>query len=619
MKKGNWSDRGGGDFSHGALLALVAALSLGIHLLLVLFFRDYHFSGIRTRLNLSERPSMSPMIVDRYLEDPADEAVRPEATELGPLSREQLNAQSEALSRPAPATVTVPTTPRGKIEPSVASSASLRQRAEPRQDIARITERRADDSAAVLPRREVPDIERVRNAPDILPETRMPTANRELPLPEVLRPVDSMPPVPPSRELSIEQLQELLKPRQVGDRFGGAVDERRTALRAGGGKSVEGGDPFAGMLAASDREKLERIRGEVDELKERAQYKPMDGVLDTAVTVYQQDGVSWFRLTVKPRAGRMQEVIPKDVLFLADVSGSLGEGRMKYCRQALRKSLEELNPGDRFNVVAFRDAISTCSPDWMSAAQDNVDRAIDFVSALRSQGNTDMLSSLETIFRHPRDPGRPLLAIMLTDGKPTAGMTAASSIITRFSALNDGLVTVCTYGVSTRANQFLLDLLAHANRGRYAVVESGWLNRADHSKIATGFSEFYAPLRNPIMNDVTVLFSTRAAQVEAYPQNAENLYLGTPLEIYGRCPSNSGKMVCQLRGLAKGVGYDMLVEIDLNKAEKGDDSIRTEWAKRAIYASAVDYVRTKSAAAKSKMESISRDYEIPIPYADRMK
>ena len=58
-----------------------------------------------------------------------------------------------------------------------------------------------------------------------------------------------------------------------------------------------------------------------------------------------------------------------------------------------------------------------------------------------------------------------MIAVLMTDGRPTMGTVDSSDIIARFSRANDGGVSVFTVGAGDRVNSFLLDLLGHNNRG----------------------------------------------------------------------------------------------------------------------------------------------------------
>jgi hypothetical protein len=58
-----------------------------------------------------------------------------------------------------------------------------------------------------------------------------------------------------------------------------------------------------------------------------------------------------------------------------------------------------------------------------------------------------------------------MIAVLMTDGRPTMGAVDSSDIIARFSRQNAGEISVFTVGAGDRVNAFLLDLLGHNNRG----------------------------------------------------------------------------------------------------------------------------------------------------------
>ena len=60
-----------------------------------------------------------------------------------------------------------------------------------------------------------------------------------------------------------------------------------------------------------------------------------------------------------------------------------------------------------------------------------------------------MFSTISSVLTLPRDPGRPLIALVVTDGEANAGVSDTGAILSKFTALNDGLVSVYMYGVKT--------------------------------------------------------------------------------------------------------------------------------------------------------------------------
>jgi len=105
--------------------------------------------------------------------------------------------------------------------------------------------------------------------------------------------------------------------------------------------------------------------------------KAMD--LGTALT-YQlfkyRDPVSgnkYFKLSVKVRDATINfPVIPKEIIFLVDASGSIGMKRLSQVEEGITYSLKHLNPDDRFNIIVFKDKTIFLSPESLKPEGQNI-------------------------------------------------------------------------------------------------------------------------------------------------------------------------------------------------------------------------------------------------------
>ena len=167
---------------HHWMLACVAVLlSAVIHLVFMYYFADWSITGA-TRLAEKGREWFSgdrvpPMRVETMRADPMRLAEKVagerDLPSRGPI---EVGEQVEALSQStSPALTAPPPIPREALAPGVpalkeASSEPVDTTPwMPRQEIAQIFDRTVQDEVAALPRREIPMIERVSQAPDIVP------------------------------------------------------------------------------------------------------------------------------------------------------------------------------------------------------------------------------------------------------------------------------------------------------------------------------------------------------------------------------------------------------------------------------------------------------------------
>ncbi|NIV73037.1 VWA domain-containing protein, partial [Candidatus Saccharibacteria bacterium] len=54
---------------------------------------------------------------------------------------------------------------------------------------------------------------------------------------------------------------------------------------------------------------------------------------------------------------REKTYVPKDIIFVIDVSGSMGGEKIEQARDALRYCVNALNPEDKFEIISFSSSI----------------------------------------------------------------------------------------------------------------------------------------------------------------------------------------------------------------------------------------------------------------------
>jgi Mg-chelatase subunit ChlD len=312
------------------------------------------------------------------------------------------------------------------------------------------------------------------------------------------------------------------------------------------------------------------------------------------------------------RAGKEElPVIPKDVVLVQDCSASMAERRLYFCREGLTNCLSMIGPKDRFNIIRFSDRSELCFEDWAAPSPQALRQARTYMTHMRSAGETDIFTSIRTLLDLRRESGRPLIALLVTDGRSTTGVTESSNIIGDFTKLNDGGVSVMTMGTVTTANRYLLDLLSYCNRGISFVETKGrW-------EIPTSMPELMRAVSRPVLSEVRFLFA-EGSGCEVYPELTSNLYLDRPLVLYGRFPRNTQSSVFQAVGRASGITCDMIFDLPLARATKTKDKrLRTIWARQKIYHLIGQYARTPRPEVMREIIRTSKDYDIDVPYRGR--
>jgi len=623
---------------HWTLAGLAILFSVGLHVVFIYFCGDWNFGGF-TRVTQKTREWMMQdrvpsMRVNTLSADPmriVDKVPGERDTpSRGPI---EVSDRVESLSQEAsPALTAPPPIPREALSPGVPD---LKETSVenvdttpwmPRQEINQIFDRTVQDEVAALPRREIPMIERIQDAPDIVPSIDL--AGRKFG-----KEVEPPKPLKAAEVFDTEIVKgTFVKPAiaapTVPSGATGAATENKFADKPGEKRvSSEKGKPGIVKPKPSDatmslppatiEEKLTRTaRDKIEAIEQSVEYNSIDDLLAVGLETYRdpkEPGRIYFRVGIQPRQDKPVPVVAKDILWIQDVSGSMTEERLSFCRNALLSAMSTLNPQDRFNVIGFRDTFESCFTSWAPVTPENRKKAMDFISNMRSFGQTDVFGSLSSIMKLERDPMRPMVAFVVTDGKPTTGLTDSANIIGKFSNLNSGLMSVYMYGTHKKANDYLLDMLTYCNRGKAYILDG---NRWD---IPASMATVYNGIRNPVLGDISVVFDT-ASHSEVYPRSTSNLYKDQQLELIGVCPEGTEELVFQIRGLAAGKGYDSVFRLNLKQHGKaGSPLLKSHWARQKMFYLVGEYSINPHQQTFAEMLKINQKYGVEIPYNLELK
>lgn len=351
--------------------------------------------------------------------------------------------------------------------------------------------------------------------------------------------------------------------------------------------------------------------------------EPVENVLTPSITVYRpgflsSDEYIYFRVDISRKNETSLPVINRDVLFVQDASESIGALRIGLVRENLKSLVGALLPSDRFNVMAFNDESSLCfQHGWMPASEQGAKIMADkFINNIQSKGKTDIYRAIEEILDLPTDPNRVLVVILLTDGSTTSGkITQDTEIISAFSSMNGGNASVFSISPGRKGNNdYLLSMLSFLNRGGAATMVK------DRFDTKAASMNVFSDIARPVLADVSFIFDS-FSNAEVAPRNTTHLYLDTPLYIYGRVKKDAESVTFQAKGKSYGKLYDMIFEMPLEDTTviKGDSIIKKEWARARMFDLFAEYEKTKSSLLAQEMRELSKEYDVKIPFEDRIK
>ena len=581
---------------------MASFLSVALHIILFLFVANMTFM-LPAILERPERvPKVPPMHVEEIKRTEIPIKIRPttdrgsgggvggEAVSAAVGSSMTKGAESiatvprEVMTEPVPVTANrMVGEARSIVEPGPTPSRSAWQ---PRQEIVQIEKRIVSDDVNVRPRKNIPKIERIKTASDIVSQ------------------VDR---------------DDVGKGGNVGEPSMGdglKIEDLLAGLQGGGRGGIGGGKIEGGLNIDQPGKGPSGVRIFSEDPAKVTQLKALERMLVVEVTTY-TSLTDWkygyMKVEIKRAGSEVLPIIPKDVLLVQDSSNSMAEQRLHFCRDGMIRCLAEIGPADRFNVVMFRERSQSCFPDWAEARQENIDKARKFIQEIRSEGNTDIFTAISEQMNVKRTSGRPVVAILVSDGVPTSGMVASSDIIGEFSKLNNGAISVFAMGTLQIANKYLLDLLGYCNRGDSLVVTSGRWDIPDQ------LQKLMREVSRPVLAETDFHFAADAAS-EVYPVLASNLYLDRPLALFGRYLRGTKNVVFQAVGKAGEVKCDMVFNVDLeNNVKKGERDIMEMWAKQKIYHLIGQNARQPNQSNLDQIHDTSREYGIRVPYRRILK
>jgi len=341
------------------------------------------------------------------------------------------------------------------------------------------------------------------------------------------------------------------------------------------------------------------------------QSKAMD--LGTALT-YQlfkyKDPVSgekYFKLSVKVRDATVDfPVIPKEIIFLLDASGSIGPLRLAQFEKGLEYSLKHLNPDDRFNIIVFKNKTVFFSPTSLKGDAENIKNALDFIHELKSWSTTDIYGALRTSI-HLNDPFVPSYRVVMTDGFPTTGIVDAMQVINEISRINDNKISIFTFGGGADVDPYMLDFVAFKNRGWSTVV-----NREHY--MGRELTRFYDEIKDPLLLNVRYYVSG-LNDTEIFPQTMPDFFKGSQFVIYGNY-TDEDRFAIQIRGDMVHIPKDFVVTASLKDALPGDKNIAHDWAFHKVYylISELKYNENNGALINS-INALCAKFHIITPYS----
>jgi len=319
-----------------------------------------------------------------------------------------------------------------------------------------------------------------------------------------------------------------------------------------------------------------------------------------------EDG--YFMLLVSPGDDvKDRRILPKDVAFVLDTSGSMAGKKLEQAKKALMFCVENLNAEDRFEIIRFSTEVEPFFDQLVKANSGNRERAQDFIKDLKPIGGTAIDEALQRALAIKSEGERPFVIIFLTDGKPTIGTTDENQIVARVKKQNEGRTRIFCFGIGTDLNTHLLDKITEETRAisQYVLPEED---------LEVKVSNFFSKIKEPVLANPTLKFTGDVRVSKLYPAPLPDVFRGDQLVLVGRY-SGRGDSAIVLEGTVNGTRKKFTYEVSFPRRDDDHEFMPRLWATRRV-GYLLDEIRLhgENAELKDEVTELARQYGIVTPY-----
>jgi len=234
-------------------------------------------------------------------------------------------------------------------------------------------------------------------------------------------------------------------------------------------------------------------------------------------------GEPYYLLMVMPPSpeAASANVMPREMIFIIDTSGSMHGTSIAQAKKALRRALQGLRPGDRFNIIAFSSRPNPMSPSSVIVNPRSLSTAESFVTGLSANGGTEMRAALELALYLPPGESHLRQIIFITDGA-VGNEDELFKLIER--KLGNG--RLFTVGIGSAPNSWFMRKSAVVGRGTFTTIS------ALH-EVGEKMDRLFDKIERPQVTNITVDWPS-AVVAESYPRVVPDLYLGEPVTAKAR-------------------------------------------------------------------------------------
>ncbi|XP_023571577.1 LOW QUALITY PROTEIN: inter-alpha-trypsin inhibitor heavy chain H3 [Octodon degus] len=313
-------------------------------------------------------------------------------------------------------------------------------------------------------------------------------------------------------------------------------------------------------------------------------------------------------------------VVPKNVVFVIDVSGSMSGRKIEQTKEALLKILEDVREDDYLNFILFSGGVTTWKDQLVQATPENLQKARIFVKNIRDQGLTNindaLLSAIRMLNKAQEDhlvPERSTsIIIMLTDGDANTGESRPEKIRENVRNAIKGKFPLYNLGFGRNLDYSFLESMALENHGLARRIY-------EDSDADLQLQGFYEEVANPLLTSVQLEYPDNAIQ-DLTQNSYQHFYDGSEIVVAGRLVDedmNSFKADVKGQGALNDLIYTENVDVkEMEKALKEQDYIFGNYIERLWAYLTIEQLleKRKNAQGEEKENLTAQALDLSLKY-----
>ena len=259
----------------------------------------------------------------------------------------------------------------------------------------------------------------------------------------------------------------------------------------------------------------------------------------------------------------VRNTLPKDIIFVLDVSGSMYGRKIRQLQAAMTTILSDLKPKDRFNIITFSSDSSKWKADLVQADENNVVQAKSYVRGMQANGMTNINAALLTALsemnlRHDKE--RAGMIFFLTDGLPTAGVTDSDRIAQNVLRTSERTVAIFSLAFGDGADYKALKSLSAQNLGFARKIYE-----ASDSDLQV--SSLYDEISAVSMKDMSIKYQNSSVDEFSLTKTEFPIvFKGTEIMICGFLRKDTKSLKYEITGSDSEGEIDIMAEVDTEDA-----------------------------------------------------